>query len=121
MVRRVEVVGDATVVRAAERHRHAHAYAPLAASPDALRGVIDVFVTREGTDDGVHTVPLATTVRQGRHHLDVGTLVIVNDEGPGSWTIQPADQLSDEPSPPAPLGAWSPRVSMSPWQRWAHG
>jgi len=26
-------------------------------SPDAVRGVIDAFVTREGTDYGAHDVP----------------------------------------------------------------
>ena len=29
-------------------------------SPDALRGVIEAFVTREGTDYGAQEVPLAT-------------------------------------------------------------
>jgi uncharacterized protein YheU (UPF0270 family) len=66
-------------------------------SPDALRGVIEAFVTREGTDYGVHEVPLATKVGQVRHQLDAGTAVIVYDEDTGSWTIQPADQLSDDP------------------------
>jgi uncharacterized protein YheU (UPF0270 family) len=31
-------------------------------SPDALRGVIEAFVTREGTDYGAQEVPLATKV-----------------------------------------------------------
>jgi uncharacterized protein YheU (UPF0270 family) len=33
-------------------------------SPDALRGVIEAFVTREGTDYGVQEIPLATQVFQ---------------------------------------------------------
>ena len=33
-------------------------------SPEALRGVIEAFVTREGTDYGVQDVPLATKVLQ---------------------------------------------------------
>ena len=33
-------------------------------SPDALRGVIEAFVTRESTDDGAQDVPLATQVFQ---------------------------------------------------------
>ena len=61
-------------------------------SPDALRGVIEAFVTREGTDYGVHEVPLTTKVWQVRHQLDVGTAVIVYDEDTGSWTIQSTDQ-----------------------------
>jgi uncharacterized protein len=35
-------------------------------SPDALRGVIEAFVTREGTDYGAQEVPLATKVFQMR-------------------------------------------------------
>ena len=41
-------------------------------SPEALRGVIEAFVTREGTDYGVQDVPLATKVLQVRQHLDAG-------------------------------------------------
>jgi uncharacterized protein YheU (UPF0270 family) len=32
-------------------------------SPDALRGVIEAFITREGTDYGLHEVPLADKAR----------------------------------------------------------
>src|SRR5438876_1151512 len=60
----------------------------LMRSPEALRGVIEAFVTREGTDYGVHDVPLATKVGQVRHQLDTGTAVIVYDENTESWTVQ---------------------------------
>jgi uncharacterized protein YheU (UPF0270 family) len=66
-------------------------------SPDALRGVIEAFITREGTDYGVHDVPLATKVEQVRHQLDAGTAVILYDEATDSWTIQPTDQRADPP------------------------
>ena len=66
-------------------------------SPDALRGVIEAFITREGTDYGVHEVPLATKVGQVWHQLDAGTAVIVYDEATDSCTIQPADQRSEPP------------------------
>jgi uncharacterized protein YheU (UPF0270 family) len=46
-------------------------------SPEALHGVIEAFITREGTDYGLHEVPLATKVGQVRHRLDAGTAVIV--------------------------------------------
>ena len=46
-------------------------------SPDALRGVIEAFVTREGTDYGVQDVSLATKVVQVQQQLDAGTAVIV--------------------------------------------
>jgi len=60
-------------------------------SPEALRGVIEAFVTREGTDYGVHDVPLATKVGQVRHQLDTGTAVLVYDEDTESWTMQSTD------------------------------
>ena len=66
-------------------------------SPEALHGVIEAFITREGTDYGVHEVPLATKVGQVRHQLDAGTAVIVYDEATESWTIQPTDQRSGLP------------------------
>ena len=58
-------------------------------SADALRGVIEAFVTREGTDYGIQEVPLATKVHQVQHQLDAGTAVLVYDEASDSCTIQP--------------------------------
>ena len=46
-------------------------------SPEALHGVIEAFVTREGTDYGTQDVSLATKVWQVRQQLDAGTAVIV--------------------------------------------
>ena len=66
-------------------------------SPDALRGVIEAFITREGTDYGLHEVPLATKVAQVRHQLDAGTAVLVYDEATESCTIQPTQQRSEPP------------------------
>lgn len=66
-------------------------------SPDALRGVIEAFVTREGTDYGVHDVPLAIKVGQVRHQLDAGTAVILYDEATDSCTIRPMDQRAHAP------------------------
>ena len=48
-------------------------------SPDALHGVMEAFVTREGTDDGTQDGSRATTVWQVRHQLDAGTVVLVYD------------------------------------------
>ena len=64
-------------------------------SPEALQGVIEAFVTREGTDYGTQDVSLTTKVWQVRRQLDAGTVVIVYDESTESCSIQPADQLSD--------------------------
>jgi uncharacterized protein len=43
----------------------------------ASSGVLEVFITREGTDYGLHEVPLATKVAQVRHQLDAGTAILV--------------------------------------------
>ena len=64
-------------------------------SPAALQGVIEAFVTREGTDYGVQDVPLATKVLQVRQQLDAGTAVLVYDEDTESCTIQPTPQRLD--------------------------
>ena len=64
-------------------------------SPEALQGVIEVFVTREGTDYGIQDVSLATKILQVRHQLDAGTAVLVYDEDTESCTIQPTNQLPD--------------------------
>ena len=66
-------------------------------SPDALRGVIEAFVTCEGTNYGPQDVPLATKVFQVREQLDAGTAVIVYDEETDSCTIQPTNEFSDHP------------------------
>ena len=66
-------------------------------SPAALCGVIEAFITREGTDYGLHEVPLTTKVAQVRYQLDAGTAVLVYDEATESCTIQPADQRSEPP------------------------
>jgi uncharacterized protein YheU (UPF0270 family) len=66
-------------------------------SPETLRGVIEAFITREGTDYSLHEVPLATKVFQVQQQLDAGTVVIVYDEDTDSCTIQPMDQLPRHP------------------------
>jgi hypothetical protein len=69
-------------------------------SPEALQGVIEAFVTREGTDYGIQDVSLATKILQVRQQLDAGTAVLVYDEDTESCTIQPTNQLSDRPRSP---------------------
>ena len=64
-------------------------------SPEALQGVIEAFITLEGTDYGTQDVSLATKVWQVRQQLDAGTAVIVYDEDTASCTIQPTHQLPD--------------------------
>jgi len=64
-------------------------------SPDALQGVREAFVTREGTDYGTQDVSLATKVWQVRQQLDAGTAVLVYDENTESCTIQPTNEIPD--------------------------
>jgi uncharacterized protein YheU (UPF0270 family) len=66
-------------------------------SPDALRGVIEAFVTREGTDYGAQEVSLDSKVFQVQQQLDTGAAVLVYDEATDSCTIQPTHQLPDPP------------------------
>jgi uncharacterized protein len=66
-------------------------------SPEALHGLIEEFVTREGTDYGIQEVSLDTKVMQVQQQLDAGTAVIVYDEETDSCTIQPTNQLPDHP------------------------
>jgi uncharacterized protein len=64
-------------------------------SPEALCGVIEAFITREGTDYGEQEVSLDTKVLQVQQQLDEGTAVVVYDEETDSCTIQPTHQLPD--------------------------
>jgi hypothetical protein len=48
-------------------------------SPEALQGVIESFVLREGTDYGEREVPLETKVSQVRRQLDRGEVEILYD------------------------------------------
>ncbi len=59
-------------------------------SPEALYGVIEAFITREGTDYGMQDIPLATKVLQVRQQLDMGTAIIVYDQDTESCPLQPS-------------------------------
>lgn len=49
-------------------------------SPEALQGVIEEFVSREGTDYGEKEVSLETSFTQVRHRLEKGLAVLVFDD-----------------------------------------
>jgi uncharacterized protein len=49
-------------------------------SPEALRGVIEEFVTREGTDYGEAEINLETKAQQVMNQLQSGKAVIVFDQ-----------------------------------------
>lgn len=48
-------------------------------SPEALRGVVEAFVLREGTDYGEHDVPFETKVQQVMQQLERGEAQIQFD------------------------------------------
>jgi uncharacterized protein YheU (UPF0270 family) len=54
-------------------------------TPDALRGVIESFVLREGTEYGAHDVSLDTKVAQVQRQLRLGEARILFD--PASETV----------------------------------
>ncbi len=56
-------------------------------SPEALRGVIEEFVTRDGTDYGEVEISLETKISQVLSQLKSGKAVIVFDQGTESCTI----------------------------------
>jgi uncharacterized protein len=60
-------------------------------SPEALQGVIEEFISRDGTDYGVAEVSLETKFRQVRHGLETGLAVLVFDDETETTNIFPAD------------------------------
>ncbi len=52
---------------------------PQSLSAEALQGLIEEFITREGTDYGWDEVPLSTKVEQVRRQIEKGDVVIVFD------------------------------------------
>jgi len=60
-------------------------------SPEALQGVIEEFVTRDGTDYGEVEMPLGTKIAQVMAQLRSGKAVIVFDQETDSGTILKSD------------------------------
>lgn len=60
-------------------------------SPEALQGVIEEFVTRDGTDYGEIEVPLETKVYQILGQLKSGKAVIVFDQETETCNILKGD------------------------------
>lgn len=65
---------------------------PDALSPDALRAVIEEFVTREGTEYGDRDVSLDDKVDAVRAQLRDGTAEILFDDETGTCTIAPVQK-----------------------------
>jgi len=49
-------------------------------SADTLKGIIEEFVSREGTEYGVADVPMSAKIEQVKRQLERGDIVIVYDE-----------------------------------------
>lgn len=64
-------------------------------SPEALRGLIEDFVTRDGTDYGAVEATLEAKVVQVRAQLDSGQAVILYDPHDRSFTIVVAEQARE--------------------------
>ena len=62
-------------------------------SPEALSGLIEEFVTRDGTDSGYTRGSLGENVARVRRQLDLGQAVIVFDNLAKTCNIVPAETL----------------------------
>jgi len=58
-------------------------------SPEALRGLIEAFITREGTDYGWEEISLASKVAQVKRQIEAGEVVIVFDSASESVSLLP--------------------------------
>ena len=65
-------------------------------SPEALQGVIQEFVTRDGTDYGESEVPLDTKINQILNQLHAGKVVIVFDQKTETCNIVSKDALGPD-------------------------
>lgn len=62
-------------------------------APDALRGLIEEFVSRDGTDTGDTKTALADRVGQVLGQLKKGASLIVFDEKSGTANIVPREDV----------------------------
>ena len=61
-------------------------------SPEALRGVIEEFVTRDGTDYGEAEISLETKIKQVLNQLQSGKAIIVFDQKTETCNIVTPDE-----------------------------
>ena len=60
-------------------------------SPEALQGVIEEFISREGTDYGEIEASPETSFRQVKQRLEKGLAVLIFDDETETTNIFPAD------------------------------
>ncbi|MCP4714986.1 MAG: YheU family protein [Deltaproteobacteria bacterium] len=61
-------------------------------SPEALQGLIEEFITRNGTDYGSREIALDQKVSQVMRQLQTGKIIIVFDETSRTCNIISADE-----------------------------
>lgn len=66
-------------------------------SPDALRGLIEEFITREGTDYGWEETSLERKVQQVQTQLERGDVVIVFDATTETVSLLPERDAREQP------------------------
>ncbi len=64
-------------------------------SPEALRGLVEEFVTRDGTDYGVRERSLEERLRDVLRQVERGEVAIVFDPASGSANLVPRRPLRD--------------------------
>ncbi|MEE8399161.1 MAG: YheU family protein [Desulfobacterales bacterium] len=64
-------------------------------SPEALDGLIEEFVTRDGTDTGYTKNTLEQNVEMVKRQLIRGTVVVVYDAETQTANLVPKDELKD--------------------------
>jgi uncharacterized protein len=69
-------------------------------SQEALQGLIEEFVTREGTDSGYTKKSLEENVEMVKRQLEKGDAFIVYDEATQTANIVPKNHLGREQSTP---------------------
>jgi len=62
-------------------------------STEALQGVIEEFVSREGTDYGHYEAPFEHKCKQVLEQLEQGDVVIVYDQNEDTINLVPRDYL----------------------------
>lgn len=68
--------------------------------PETLRNLIEDFVTRDGTDYGMHESSLESKVQHVKQALKTKQAVIVFDEETETCNLLPAEQVTESvPSP----------------------
>jgi uncharacterized protein YheU (UPF0270 family) len=67
-------------------------------SPEALRRLIEEFVTRDGTDYGEREAALDSKVQDVLDQLERGEAIVTFDPATGSTHIAPADRGAGAPA-----------------------